>query len=240
MKESLRRILAIQIKELKTYFYSPIAYVVIAVFLVVSAWFFFNDFFIRDSADMRRFFGLLPWIFTFIIPAITMGSYAEEHSRGSYEMLVTLPLSSAEIVVGKYVAASNFLKLMIIPALFYAFCIEIVGDLEWGPVIGGFLGAFFLAGAYAAIGLFASSVTKNQIIAFIVSVLCCFFLTSIDGFLFFLPKSMLAIFQYISANYHFQSASKGIIDTRDFLYFSGLIFIFLVLTQRSMQHKYNK
>ena len=202
--QRLIRIQSIAFKELRGYFYSPVAYVVvISIFLVVAGWFFFNDFFLRDNADMRKFFALLPWLFTFIIPAITMGTFAEEHSRGSYEMLVTLPIDSLEVVIGKFLGAYSFVKAMLLPIIFYALCIEIVGDLEWGPVIGGFISALLLGWVYLAIGIFTSSITKNQIIAFILSVLFCFFLTGVDGFLFFLPKSMLLIFQYVSANYHF-------------------------------------
>ena len=240
MKTHIDMVRTISSRETRSYFYSPVAYVVISIFLGVIGWFFFSDFFLRDNADMRKFFTLLPWMFTFIIPAITMGTYAEEHSRGSYEMLVTLPVSPMHVVLGKFLGSYNFLQVMLLPTIVYAISIRIVGDLEWGPVIGGFMGSLLLGGMYVSIGIFASSITKNQIIAFILSVVICFFLTSVDGFLFFLPASLLSVFQYLSANYHFQGISKGIVDTRDVFYFLICTFLFLLATHKVMLEKYNK
>ncbi len=227
-------------RELNSYFYSPIAYVVISIFLGIMGWFFFNEFFLRDEASLRSFFGLLPWIFTFIIPAVTMRLYSEEESTGSYEMLVTLPIKEVDIVLGKFLGAFIFVGIMISPSIFYAIIVETIGDLDWGPVIGGFLGSLLLASTYISIGIFTSSVTKNQIIAFILSVLFCFILTSIDSFFVFLPSSFLGVFQYISASYHFQSVAKGLIDTRDFFYFLSSSFLFLLMTHQVMLEKYRK
>jgi ABC-2 type transport system permease protein len=217
-------------KELKGYFVSPIAYIVITIFLIITGWFFFSTFFIFGQAEMRNFFTLLPIVYSFIIPAVTMRLFAEEFNTGSYELLLTMPVSSRDIVIGKFLAALIFSSIMLAPTIVYAIFISFLGDLDWGPVVGGYVGAVFLGGAFSAIGLFSSSLTRNQIIAFIIGMAICLVLTLIDKMLFFLPESVIGFFQYLGADYHFQNIAKGIIDTRDLLYFVSVCFIMLYST----------
>jgi ABC-2 type transport system permease protein len=224
-------------KEFRGYFISPIAYIVITIFLVLTGWFFFSTFFIYSQAEMRNFFNLLPLIFSFIIPAITMKLFAEEFNTGSYELLMTMPVSSVDIITGKFLAATAFAAVMLAPTLLYAFCISLIGDLDWGPVIGGYVGAVLLGAAFSAIGLFASSLTRNQIIAFIIGMTFCFALTLIDKMLFFLPESILNLIQYLGADFHFQNIAKGIIDSRDILYFLSICFVMLYATHLVIQEK---
>jgi ABC-2 type transport system permease protein len=224
-------------KELRAYFITPIAYIVIAIFLILTGWFFFSTFFLYSQAELRTFFTLLPIIFSFIIPALTMRLFSEEFNVGSYEVLVTLPVSRNDIILGKFLAGAAFVAIMLLPTLSYSICISTIGDLDWGPVVGGYLGALFLGAAFVAIGLFASSLTKNQIIAFIIGLIICFFLTLIDKLLFFLPSSLLGFFQFIGADYHFQNAAKGVLDSRDFIYFLSAIFLALYLTNLRIQEK---
>jgi len=224
-------------KEFKGYFISPIAYIVITIFLIVTGWFFFATFFLFGQAEMRNFFSLLPMIFAFVIPAITMRLFSEEFNTGSYELLMTMPVSSLNIIIGKFLAAAVFIAFMLLPTLFYSIIISFIGELDWGPVIGGYLGAFFLGASFSAIGLFASSLTKNQIIAFITGMTFCFLLTLIDKMLFFLPESLLNIFQYLGADFHFQNISKGIIDSRDLLYFLSVCFVMLYSTNLVIEDK---
>ena len=224
-------------KELKDFFVTPIAYIVITIFLIVTGWFFFSTFFLYNQASMRNFFNLLPLIFSFVIPAITMRLFAEELSKGSYELLMTMPVTFGDIIFGKFLAGVAMTAAMLVPTLAYPISISFLGQLDWGPVIGGYLGAILLGGAFSAIGLFASSVTHNQIVAFIVGAAICFTLTLIDKMLFFFPEAVLSIVEYLGADFHFSNISKGIIDSRDLIYFVSVIFIglygtYLVLLQK--------
>lgn len=217
-------------KELKDYFISPIAYIVISIFLITTGWFFFSTFFLYDQANMRNFFSLLPIVFTFVIPAITMRLFSEELNIGSYEILLTMPVTFSDIIIGKFAAGFVMTAAMLLPTIAYPISISFVGDLDWGPVVGGYLGALLLGGTFSAIGVFASSVTHNQIVAFIFGAAICFVLTLIDKMLFFFPESILNIIQYLGADYHFRNITKGIIDSRDMLYFISVIFISLYST----------
>jgi ABC-2 type transport system permease protein len=217
-------------REFRHYFITPIAYIVISIFLILTGWFFFSTFFLYNQAELRNFFSLLPIVFSFIVPAVTMRLFAEEYNVGSYEILVTMPVTTREIVLGKFLAASAFTALMLAPTLVYAFSVGFLGDLDWGPVAGGYLGAVLLGAAFNAVGLFASALTKNQIIAFIIGMIICFALTMIDKILFFLPGPLLGFFGYIGADYHFQNAAKGILDSRDLIFFASVIFVGLFAT----------
>lgn len=233
----MNRILNIFKKEFKGYFISPIAYIVISIFLILTGWFFFSTFFLYGQAEMRGFFSLLPIIFSFIIPAVTMRLFSEEFNTGSYELILTMPVSSLDIIIGKFMAAAAFAVIMLLPTFFYAVFISFIGDLDWGPVIGGYIGAILLGASFSAIGLFASSLTRNQIIAFITGMSLCFLLTLIDKMLFFLPEAALGVFQYLGADFHFQNISKGIIDSRDILYFISVCFVMLYSTNLAIQEK---
>lgn len=221
----MRQVTHIFRKEFSTYFLSPIAYIVISIFLLVTGWFFFTTFFILNQADLRNFFNMLPVIFSFVIPAVTMRLFSEELNVGSYETLLTLPVTYLDVVLGKFLAAVAFVAAMLLPTGLYAVTVAFLGQLDWGPVVGGYIGALLLGGAFSAVGLFASSLTRNQIIAFIIGVAICFSLTLIDRMLFFLPRGMLGFLGYLGAAHHFQNIAKGIIDSRDILYFLSICFI---------------
>lgn len=233
----MKQIRIIAVKEFKDYFISPIAYIVISIFLVVTGWFFFSTFFLYGRADLRDFFSLLPITFSFIIPAITMRLFSEEKNVGSYETLLTMPVSFTDIALGKFFAATLFAASLLIPTLSYPLFISFIGEMDPGPVIGGYIGALFLAGAYCSLGIFASCLTRNQIIAFIIGCALCFALTIIDKLLFFMPASITSIVEYIGADSHFMNIAKGVIDSRDILYFVSVIFIFIFSTYIVMQKK---
>ncbi len=224
-------------KEFKGYFVSPIAYIVITIFLVLSGWFFFSTFFLYSQAELRNFFTLLPVIFSFIIPAITMRLFSEELNTGSYELLLTMPVTSLDIILGKFLAALAFVGLMLLPTISYAVMISFIGELDWGPVIGGYVGAILLGGAFSTVGIFASSLTRNQIIAFIIGMTICFTLTLLDKMLFFLPESILGTLQFLGADFHFQNVSRGILDSRDIIYFLSIGFVMLYATNLVIREK---
>lgn len=224
-------------KEFSTYFISPIAYIVISIFLLVIGWFFFTPFFINNSADLRSFFSMLPIIFSFIVPAITMRLFSEELNIGSYETLLTLPVTHQDVVLGKFLASVAFITAMLIPTLAYPISVSFIGQLDWGPIVGGYIGAVLLGAAFSAIGLFASSLTRNQIIAFIIGMAICFALTLLDKMLFFFPESILGVLSYLGADFHFTNISKGIIDSRNIVYFLSVIFVGLYGANLAMQEK---
>jgi ABC-2 type transport system permease protein len=233
----MRQVTHIFKKEIRVYFVSPIGYIVISIFLLVTGWFFFTTFFLFSQANLRNFFGLLPITFSFVIPAVTMRLFSEELNVGSYEILLTMPVTFVDVVLGKFLAAVAFITAMLIPTLAYPITVAFLGQLDWGPVVGGYVGAVLLGAAFSAIGLFASSLTRNQIIAFIIGMAICFSLTLIDEMLFFLPQSLLGFLQYIGADFHFQNISKGIIDSRDIVYFLSVSFVALYGAQLAMQGK---
>jgi ABC-2 type transport system permease protein len=233
----MRQVLYIFQREFKDYFISPIAYIVIATFLLVVGGLFFSSFFVMGQVDLRTFFTRLPFTFALVVPIITMRLFSEELNVGSYELLLTLPVTFLDIILGKFLAAVAFLVAILIPTISYPIFISFLGNLDWGVVIGGYIGAVLMCAAYAAIGLFFSSVTRNQIIAAIVAMVICAVLAFIDSLLFFLPDSILSVVAYISTRSHFQNIAKGIIDTRDLLYFGSIMFLGLYATHMVMQAK---
>jgi gliding motility-associated transport system permease protein len=233
----MRQILLIFQKEFKDYFLSPIAYIVIAGFLLVIGWIFFSSFFVMGQVDMRTFFNRLPFLFALVVPIITMRLFSEELNVGSYELLLTLPVTFNDIILGKFLAAVAFVAAILIPTLSYAIFISFLGDMDWGVIAGGYIGAVLMGAAYAAIGLFTSSLTRNQIIACIVAMMICAVLAIIDKMLFFLPQSILNVAAYLGTGYHFENIAKGIVDTRDLVYFFSVMFLGLYATHLVMQEK---
>ena len=233
----MNQIRTIAAKEFKDYFISPIAYIVITLFLIVTGWFFFSTFFVFGRADLRDFFALLPTVFAFFIFSITMRLFSEEKNVGSYETLLTMPVSFTQVAVGKFLAAVAFTAAMLLPTLTYPVIIAFIGELDLGPVIGGYLGAILLSAAYCSVGLFASALTRNQIVSFIIGAGLCFALTIMDRLLFFMPEKIIAVIQYLGAQSHFLNISKGIIDSRDILYFASVVFVFIYSTDIVMQKK---
>ncbi len=233
----MRHITHVLNKELKDYFISPIAYIVISIFLLVTGWFFFTTFFLYNQASLRNFFNMMPITFSFVIPAVTMRLFSEELNVGSYELLLTMPVTFNDIIIGKFLAGVVFVIAAMVPTLSYPIFISTLGQLDWGPVAGGYLGAVLLGAAFTAVGLFASSLTRNQIIAFIVGMIICFTLTLIDKMLFFFPQSLLGVIGYLGADFHFKNISKGVIDSRDVLYFLSVIFVGLYGTHLAMKEK---
>ena len=222
-------------RELKSYFTSPVAYIVTALFLIIAGILFYSSFFLYDRAELRRFFSSLPLLLSFFIPALTMRIFAEERRVGSIETLMTLPVTELDVVTGKYLASFISTLIMLAPTLFYILPTVIFGSPDFGPIVGGYLGAVFLCASFTAIGVFATSVTKNQIIAFFTGFIICIVLTLIDSFLVFLPSPIVSLLSYLSANGHFTSISRGILDTRDLFYFISLTALFFATTVKVQQ-----
>ena len=226
-------------KEFKSYFNSPIAYIFIITFLLFSSWLFFRTFFLIGQAHMRPLFGILPWLFLILAPAITMRAWAEEKKMGTMEVLMTLPLKDHEIVLGKFLASFIFLVIAVLLTFPLALTIYFLGKPDNGTIVGGYIGACLMGGAYLAIGLFISSLTQNQIVAFIVSIVVCFAFLIIgeDIVLMSAPAILSPVFTYLGLGVHFESISRGVIDSRDLLYYSSVIGFFLFLNTLAIESR---
>lgn len=224
-------------KELKSYFVSPVAYIVLTVFLLISGWFFSSSFFLINQATLRGGFSIIPIIFIFFAPAITMRLIAEEKKSGTIELLVTMPVRDSEIILGKFFAALALLSVAVLLTFPYAIIVSFLGDLDWGPVIGGYLGLILMGAAYLAIGLFASTLTENQVVAFIIGLFFVFTLFMLDKVLIFVPQGLVSILEYLSIEYHFTNISRGVIDSRDIIYYLSLIIFTLFLAIRGLGNR---
>lgn len=224
-------------KELGSYFNSAVAYIVITVFLLVSGYLFFSQVFLLGEATMRDFFGISPLIFIFFAPALTMRLLAEEKRSGTLEVLITMPVRDWEVVVGKFLAALSVLVVAILLTLAYPITLSRMGDLDWGTVTGGYIGLILVGGAYVSIGMMASSWTRNQVIAFIVAFGITFSLYLFGKLLPLMPARLAPVISYISLDAHFSNISKGVIDTRDLIYYLSLIGACLFMAKQSLDSR---
>ena len=224
-------------KELKSYFNSAVAYVVIVVFLAIIGWFFTSNLFLSNVASMRLMFDLVPAVFLFVAPAITMRLLAEEKKSGTIELLATKPLYDVEIVMGKFLAAWALIGLALLPTLIYYITIASIGSIDNGPVIGGYIGLMLMAGVYIAVGLFASSLTDNQIVAFIIGFLFVFVLFMLDKILIYIPDFMASTVEFLGVDYHFSNIARGVIDSRDIIYFLSVLGFSLYLSVISLESR---
>jgi ABC-2 type transport system permease protein len=226
-------------KELRSYFASPLGIVFILFYLLVSNGFFFfiQDFFRAGQASMRGYFMTLPWIFLFFVPAVTMRLWAEERKLGTLEMLLTMPLRESEVVLGKFLASLAFLAITLACTFTVPLSIGILGRPDWGVIAASYVGALFLGSAYLAIGLWISSLTESQVVAFIVSVAVIFlflaagiapaWLGSVGWF--------AALCEYLSLLSHFQNILRGVLDSRDVVYYVSVVTLFLYLNVKNIE-----
>ncbi len=235
----MTNITAILKKEFRSYFNSPIAYIFITLFLALSAWLFFRSFFLINQAELRNFFTLMPWILLFFIPAVTMRLWAEEKKLGTVEILMTLPLRDYEVVLGKFLASFALLAVTVLFSLALPFSAMYLGDPDGGTLIAGYIGLLLMGGAYIAIGLCASTLTENQIVAFILGIIACFVLLIIgeDLVLFKAPDALFPIFSYLGLGAHYRSILRGVLDSRDIIYYLSVIGFFLYLSTLSVESR---
>lgn len=222
-------------RELASYFATPIAYVFIVIFLFLSGIFTFylGNFFSRDQADLLAFFSFHPWLYLFLIPALAMRLWAEERKSGTIELLLTLPISVTESVLGKFLAAWAFTGIALLLTFPMWISVNYLGSPDNSVIFAGYLGSLLMAGAFLAIGSCLSAVTKNQVIAFIISVVVCllFILSGLpmvlDFFSSWAPQVLVDAISSFSFLTHFNAISKGVIDLRDLAYFLSLIALWL-------------
>ena len=224
-------------KELRSYFNSAIAYVLIIVFLCLLGWFYVNNIFLYNVSSMRSMFDIIPIIFLFFVPALTMRLISEEKKSGTIELLTTKPINDIEIVLGKFFAAWALIALALLPTLLYYISVASVGKIDNGPIIGGYIGLLLMAGVYISIGLFASCLTENQIIAFIMGFVFVLVLFFLDKILLYLPDWMASSVEYFGIDYHFSNIARGVVDSRDIIYFLSVIIFSLMLSVRWLNRR---
>jgi ABC-2 type transport system permease protein len=222
---------------MRSYFNSPVAYIVLTLFLLITGYFFSSSLFLSNSAELRSLFGIAPVIFMFFAPAITMRLLAEERRAGTMELLVTLPVKDSEIVLGKFLAAFALLTLAVILTGTSYITIASLGNADFGASLGGYLGLILMGAVYLSIGLFTSSLSANQIIAFIVGFVIIFALFMLDKILVLVPTGLASSLEYLSVDYHFRNIARGVIDSRDLIYYGSAVFFFLYLTVKMTESR---
>jgi ABC-2 type transport system permease protein len=238
----MRNIRVIAKRELASYFNSPIAYIVVVAYLLVAGWMYFSPLFLMGRADMRVFFA--PSVFSpamllvILAPAVTMRLIAEERKTKSLELLTTMPITDAEVVLGKFLGAWCLLLVALAATFVYAITVRLLGPLDWGPVISGYLGTALFAGALLGIGLLASTVTDNQIVAFIIGFLICAALFFVYWLQFLMPQTLAPIIEWLSVSFHLDNLARGVVDTRYVFYYVTLIAGALFLATRSLSRQH--
>ncbi|WP_141330003.1 ABC transporter permease subunit [Myxococcus sp. AB025B] len=230
--------LAVARREFRSFFNSPVAYIVIGVFLMVAGWLYFSTVFVAGEASLRGFFGIAPVLFVVFSPAVTMRLLAEERKSGTLELLLSLPVRDWEVVAGKFLAALGMVAVGLVWTLPYALTVASLtaqgARFDWGPVVMGYVGLLLLASSFLALGLWASALSRNQIVGFIVGLLLCFAFYFVDKFAFLLPESVAELLQYLSVDHHFANIARGVLDTRDVLFYLSLTTVGLALTTRTL------
>jgi ABC-2 type transport system permease protein len=229
--------LVISRREIRTYFNSPVAYIVVPVFVIITGYLFFTQLFLEKQADMRGFFNIMPLLFMFMIPAITMRLLADEKASGTLELLITMPVRDSEVVIGKFLAAMALLCTAIGLTLVFAITVKSLGPLDRGPTIGGYLGLVLMGGAYVSIGVMASALTRNSIVSFIVAFAISFALYLLGRLTQFLPQALQKLVAYLSIDGHFENVGRGVIDTRDLIYYFSVMVVCLLIATLSLESR---
>jgi len=226
-------------KEFVSYFSSPIAYVAISVFLVIVGLKFFivDTFFETGEASLRSFFELVPAFFVFYLPAIAMRLVSEEKRLGTFELLATLPVSDAEIILGKFVGALGFLLVTLLLTLVYPIILASLGEPDLGAIFGGYLGLLFIGAAFIAIGIMSSSWARSQIMAYIVGAVVCALFFFIDKILKAFWEGAKQVAEYVSFDAHFTNFTRGVIDSRDLIFFITMTALCLVIATFSLNRR---
>lgn len=232
----MNNVKALYVKELKSYFNSPMAYIFLVLFALFNGYFFTNTFFLINQSDMRSLFNITPLIYLFFIPAVTMGLLAQERNSGTMEMISTLPIQDHEFVISKYLAALTLIAVGLAFTLVHFVTLLFTGtNIDVGAALSGYLGLLLVGAFYAAVGTFASGITDNQVVAFIIGVAIVIAFWLMDAVLMFIPPVLSGLVQYISVDYHLSNISRGVIDSRNLVYFGSMIWLFLTLTVRILE-----
>jgi ABC-2 type transport system permease protein len=224
-------------REIKAYFNSPVAYIVVTVFMLIAGYLYWSQLFLEKQTELRYYFNLTPLVFTFIIPAITMRLFAEEKGSGTLEMLITMPVRDWQVVVGKFLAGLAMLAAMIGMTMFYGVTLSLLGPIDKGPMVTGYLGLLLMGGAYIAIGVMSSSLTRNQIVAFILAFAISFALFIFGQIVQYAPDWLQPVLAFLSMGNHFESMSRGVVDSRDVIFYVSVMVVALVIATASLESR---
>jgi ABC-2 type transport system permease protein len=233
----MSQILVLAKKEFRSYFDSPVAYVVITLFLVIAGWQFSTTMFINNTADLRTLFGITKFILLFFIPAVSMRLFSEEKRGGTIEILMTLPVNDWKLVLGKYIAAYLLILITILLTGIHYITITAIGNPDFGASVGGYIGLALVVGVYLSIGIFTSSLTQNQIVAFIMAFVIIFIFFILDKIVFFMPGFLANLLEFLSFDFHYNNIARGVLDTRNLIYYFSMIFLFLFLTVQVLESR---
>ncbi len=235
----MKNVWTITRKEFRTYFDSPVAYIIITAYLLLVNFLYLWTFFVVGQADMRPFFGFMPFILLFFVPSISMRQWAEERKMGTLEILLTTPVREVDVVLGKFLSSMGLLAMMLLLTFNIPLLLSYLGDPDWGMIICGYLGSLLMGASYMAIGLFASSLSENQIVAFIVSIAICTFMLILGEwfFLMMVPDMLVPVFDYLGLGTHFESMSRGVVDSRDIVYYLSVVGVFLYLNVNTVENR---
>ncbi len=236
---SFPNILPVFRRELRSYFNSLVAYVVIVVFLAILGWFFANNLFLSNVASLYIVFDspLAKILFLVIAPAITMRLLAEERKSGTIELLTTKPIKDVEIILGKFFAAWCVLGAALLPTLLYVITMAVLGSIDIGAIISGYIGLLLMGGVFIALGVLASSLTENQIVAFILGFIFCFVFFMLDKVLPYMPSFLASTVEFLGVDFHYSSIVRGVIDSRNIIYFLSLLGFSLMLATVSLERR---
>jgi ABC-2 type transport system permease protein len=229
--------LVISKREIRTYFNSPIAYIVVAAFILITGPLFFTRLLIEKQAEMRGLFEVMSFWFMLLVPAVTMRLLSEEKGAGTLELLITMPVRDWEVVLGKFLAAMALICTAVALTVVFALTVKSLGPIDKGSTIGGYLGLVMIGGAYAAIGVMASAFTRNQVVAFIISSAICFTLYLVGQYSQVAPEMLQPLMSFLSIHSHFESFGRGVIDSRDVIYYLSVMAISLLLATVSLESR---
>ncbi len=233
----MKHTLTIGARQFRSYFNGPVAYIVICIVMLTLGFFFWKTFFLFGRASAREMFRWLGLILVFALPALTMGLLAEEKRTGTIELLITMPVTEAQVIVGKFLGVLGLYVVLLALTIFYPISVSTLGNLDWGPVLSGYVGLLLQGSAILAIGLMASSWTDNQLIALFVALTLSVFFWVLDKFLPLLPTNAASVLEWLSFDSHFQSMARGVIDLRDGLFFVSVTVFALALAFRALESR---
>jgi ABC-2 type transport system permease protein len=238
----MHNVMTIARRELRGYFDSPVAYIVVVSFLLVAGWMYFSSLFLLDRADMRGFFAPSPFspslLLVILAPAVTMRLLAEEYKTGTIELLTTMPVRDGEVVLGKFLAALGLLGAALALTLAYPITVARLGALDWGPVVAGYVGLLLFSASLLGVGVLCSTLTENQIVAFIVAFLVSAALYFVYWLQFFMPPGLAPVFQFLSVSSHLDNMARGVIDSRDVIFYLSVTAGALLLAVRGLGRRH--
>ncbi len=224
-------------REFRGYFNGPVAYIVLCLVMLAVGFFFWETFFLFGKATAREMFRWLSIVLYFAVPALTMGLLAEEKRTGTIELLITMPVTEAQVIVGKFLGVFGLFAVLLLLTLPYPISISSLGNLDWGPVVTGYIGLLLKGGALIAVGIAASAWTDNQIVAFFIALAFSVSFFVVDKFLPLMPANLASILEWLAFDYHYESMMRGVLALRDVLYFLSIIVIGLGVAFRALESR---